>query len=310
VALILPVLIAVVISSAFAISRPHKYQSTMSLWFDSEASQASTVLNPGNGPTPAATGITVLQEFLATDAFRQDVVLHSPLGAEFSKPGDTAQLEAFAGSLTKAFTETASGPQVVEVTMTAANPAYMKGMLNAVNLRLSAEITNLLNNRSNQSSAYWTPVVNQARQTLTSDDAAVQTYVRNHQKENLAADNTYSQLTQAAAAAATALTNDSNGLEQSELGDQPQLASQSFHVIDPPSPPVALSSKKHDILIGVAGLLAGIVISLIALSALTGLDKTARSEEDIDSVLDVDVVASIGQLRDRRSLTFGRERSS
>lgn len=303
-------LIAVVISSFYGISRPHKYESSMSLWFDAEASQASTVLNPGNGPTPAATGIEALQEFLATDAFRRDVALHSPLAADFSKPSDAAKLETFAGSLAKAFTETAAGPQVVQVTMTAPNPGYMTGTLNAVANRLSSEITGLLNDRGSQSSEYWAPVVARAQQTLTNDDNAVQAYVKDHAKANLATDATYGQLTQAAAAAATTLTNDSNGLEQSELGDEPQLASQSFHVVDSPSPPVALSSKKHAILIGVAGLMAGIVISLIALSALTGLDKTARSEEDIDSVLDVDVVASIGQLRDRRSLTFRRERSS
>jgi uncharacterized protein involved in exopolysaccharide biosynthesis len=309
-ALILPVVIAVVISSAFAISRPHKYESSMSLWFDSPVSQPSSLLNTGNGPTPASGGLAELQEFLATDAFRSDVGLASPLAADLSKPGSRPNLYAIDGVLAKAFTETVAGPQIVQVTMTAANPSYVVGTLDAVANQYQSWNSNALNDRGHASATYYQPEVERDLTALNKANTAVKAYVLSNPKVNLTTDPTYSQLTQTAASAEANYTSDSNALAQAELADQPDLISTSFHVVDPPSPPVALSSKKHDILIGVAGLLAGVIISLLALSALTALDKTARSEEDIDSMLGVDVVASIRELRHRRTLGARGERSS
>jgi capsular polysaccharide biosynthesis protein len=46
----------------------------------------------------------------------------------------------------------------------------------------------------------------------------------------------------------------------------------------------------------VAGLAVGLIISALALSALTALDKTARRQEDIEGVAGMEVVASIREL--------------
>ena len=52
----------------------------------------------------------------------------------------------------------------------------------------------------------------------------------------------------------------------------------------------------------VGGLLAGFVITVLALSALVALDKTARREEDIEGLLGMEVVAIIRELPSQRRL--------
>jgi capsular polysaccharide biosynthesis protein len=69
-----------------------------------------------------------------------------------------------------------------------------------------------------------------------------------------------------------------------------------FRVIDSPQAGIAISTSKKVLGAGLAGLLVGIVVSLLIMSALTAADRTAHRAEDIKRALGLEVAASIGRV--------------
>jgi uncharacterized protein involved in exopolysaccharide biosynthesis len=178
----------------------------------------------------------------------------------------------------------------------------MPGTLDAVAAEYIDEVTGSLQGRETATVAYYRIQVNAAKLTLSSANSAVLAYQRAHPNALPTTDPNYNQLTEVAFQAQTNYTSLQNTLQQSSLALSNIQAPAAFHVIDPALGTIELSSKKHLIFTVVAGLAVGFVISLMALSALMALDKTARRQEDIEGVLGMEVVAVIGQLPRQRRL--------
>jgi uncharacterized protein involved in exopolysaccharide biosynthesis len=312
IALILPVVIAVAFSTWYVRSAPKTYQTWMNLWFDTATPSVSSLEQLPSGQTPAAQGQAQLQEFLSTSQFLVNVGHRGPLAADLARTGTTSQSDIdlkIGSTLLKAFTVTTTGPQVVQVSMTGHNPTYMAGTLKAVADEYVAEVSSTLQARSTETVSYFQTQVQAASSALQKANAAVVAYQQGHPDATPTSDPRYAQLTESAFQAQTNLTTQQTNLQQAELPIGNVQTPVTFHVIDPPKSPVVKSTKKHEILISAAGLMAGLVISILALSALTSLDKTLRNEEDIDEMLGVEVVASIRSLPRERTFALGRAKA-
>jgi uncharacterized protein involved in exopolysaccharide biosynthesis len=297
VALVLPVLIALVLSSYVAMSKPHKYQSAMSVWFDTATPNTSSLVSLQGSVTPAQQGQQTLQEFLGTRQFLVAVGRNGPVGAALGKVyRGTALDDQIVAVLNKAITVAVAGPQVVTISMTSTNPGYIPGTLSAVATEYVAEITSTIQSRDQATQGYYQTELAAAQSSLTAADQRVAGYLMAHPNASIASDVTYNQLSQAAIQAQENLTTVQSNLGQANLSVQNVSGPASFHVVDAAPAAVEVSSKKHMVFTVVAGLAAGVVISLLALSALTGFDKTARRTEDIETVLGLQVVGTIDEL--------------
>jgi uncharacterized protein involved in exopolysaccharide biosynthesis len=302
--LILPVVIALVISGKYATSAPHKYESGMTVWFDTSAPNPSSLQSPPPYGTSAAEGQALLQEFLATRQFLVNVGRRGPLASLLTgghPNGETPAVAAavdneIAGVLSHGFAVSVLGPQVAAVTLTGPDPSYLPGTLQALATEFVDEVGGTLKSRNAASVQYYQAQVNVAQTAVKKANAAASAYQLSHPGALAGTDATYDQLVRIAADAQTTYTGLQNNLQQANLSAANATSAASFHVIDPPLGTFRLSNKKHMIFTVVAGLAAGLIVSALALSALTALDKTARRQEDIDGVAGMEVVASIREL--------------
>jgi uncharacterized protein involved in exopolysaccharide biosynthesis len=304
IALTLPVIIALLVSVHLATSKPHKYESGMTIWFDTAAPNASSLSDPNLYTTPASQGQQVLQEFLATRQFLVNVGYRGPLASMLTsspRPAHSPVVDnEIAGLLQRAFTVSAIGPQVAVVTLTGPNPAYLPATLNAVAAEYVNEISATLKTRTGASVQYYQTQVNAAQKALNQANTALSSYQAAHPSALPTTDAVYGQLVKTASDAQAGLAALQGNLQQANLALEDTESTASFHIIDPPQAAYRLSTKKHEIFTVIAGFAAGLIISLLALSALTSVDKTARRQEDIDGVAGMEVVASIRELPGRR----------
>jgi uncharacterized protein involved in exopolysaccharide biosynthesis len=330
IALMLPIIIALTMSTWYATSVPHKYETDMTVWFDTAAPSQSSLEDPSPYTTPAAQGQIVLQEFFGTEQFLINVAHRGPL-ADFlanyhpAKKGPSSLISTvkslfgksssssapvnsqivdseITSLLGKAFTVSVLGPQIVRITMIAPDPSYMPATLNAVAAEYIDEVTSSLKTRDAASVAYYETQVNAAKLSLSAANSAVVAYQQAHPGALPTTDPDYNKLTQVAFQAQTNFTSLQNTLQEANLTLQNVQAPAAFHVVDPALAAIELSNKKHMLFTVIAGLLAGFVITVLALSALVALDKTARREEDIEGLLGMEVVAIIRELPSQRRL--------
>jgi uncharacterized protein involved in exopolysaccharide biosynthesis len=297
--LVLPVVLALAISSWYAMGRPHKYESYMSVWFDTPVPGASSLVDPqNNNLTPSAQGQQTLQELLGTKQFLIDVGQSGRLGTYFHSQGPASGVDGeIVAALTNKFSLTVVGPQVLRVAMTSTNPEYMQGSLSGVATAYVDQVTGTLQARDQASVAYDQTQVKGSYTAAQQANEAVYAFQRSHPGQTATNNVELSQLTQSAFQAQETYNTNLTTLEQAQISLQNVAAPTAFHVVDAPSAPVRLSSKKHMIFTIVAGLAAGLVVSILALSALTSLDKTARVPGDIETMLGMNVVGSIEEAR-------------
>jgi uncharacterized protein involved in exopolysaccharide biosynthesis len=299
VGLILPIVIALLASSWYAMKQPHKYETSMAVWFDTAVPGPSSLVDPGNtNLSPSAEGQQTLQEMLGTQQFLIDVGRDGPLASSFGngRPASVVNGEILS-TLNNKFTLTSGGPQVLRINLTGTNPAYMPGTLGAVATEYVKQITGTLTARDQASVSYYQAQVDSSKQSLQQANAAVTAYQQAHPNVSPTNNVAFNQLTQAAFQAQETSTTNQNTLDQAQITLQDAAAPTAFHVIDPPSAAFRLSSKKHMIFTVVAGLAAGLVVSILALSALTALDKTARVPDDVETMLGMTVVGTVDETR-------------
>ena len=293
--LILPVVIALVISSWYVATRPHKYQASMTVWIDTALPNPSSLVAPSTNTTPAGDAQLTFQELLGTQQFLIDVGRAGPLAGLFSRGNAPAVVDAkIVSTLSKSFTVSVTGPQVLQIAMTGTNPGYMPGTLKALASQYLEQITGSLKSRDQAIVAYYQSQVASAQAGVDTASSAASDYRNTHPAILPTADATYNQLAQNAAQAQEQYTALKASYDQANIALQNVTTSTMFHLIDQPSVPFAVSNKKHVVFTVVAGLAAGIAISLLALSALTALDGTVRLPEDIEDTLGMDVVGVLG----------------
>jgi capsular polysaccharide biosynthesis protein len=287
----------------------------MTVWFDNSAGTASSLTNPSPYTTPAALGQEVLAELFGTDQFLVAVGHAGPLATDLSRqdPGASqAAIDREIGFLlSKSFSATPTGPQVLRVTMTGTDPSYMPGTLAAVATAYQNEVDSDISIRNQAATTYLEAQLAEAKQNLQQANQALTSYQAAHPSSSAISDPKYAQLSEAATQDQGAYSTLETNLEQSIIPASQSITSPAaFHVIDSPEAAFRVSNKKHEIFIVIAGLLAGVVIFVLALSALTALDDVVRDRTDLDQMPGLEVVGVIRPLRRRRLLALEKESAS
>lgn len=307
IAVLLPLVIALVVSTLYAATRPATYETSTTVWFDNALPAASSLDNP-QSTTPAQEGQQVLEELLGTRQFLDKVARRGPLAAYLAshpskqKTAGSSLDDQITSTLHKAFSSNPIGPQVLAVAMTSTNPSIMVGTLNALTAEYSAEVASDRTQRDQATASYYNVQMGAASASLTRANDAVTEYQRAHPAATPPLDPIYDQLIQAATQAQATYTSIQEAYQHSNLALNNVLSPASFRVLDPAQPVSRLSNMKHEVFTVVAGLVAGLLISVLVISAFTALDKTARQQQDVEEALGMEVVASIRQLPRRRRL--------
>jgi uncharacterized protein involved in exopolysaccharide biosynthesis len=318
--LITPVVLALIVGVWYVSSQPVAYQSSTTVWFDTPLPNPSSVDVAPQGGNPSQGAQVVLQELLGSRQFLLNVGHKGPLGTYLAshhatKRGPTAliskMVSAVKGSggtaplddrivstLAPAFTATPAGPQVLRVTMTSWAAGAIPGTLAALIAEYTNEVSSVRGSRDQASLAYYKTQLDDAQKTLATANSEVSDYQSSHPGATVVNDPTYDQLQRSALVALNDYTTVEQQYTQAGLALNNADFAGSVRTLDPPLAPFAISHRKKAIFAGAAALLVGVLISLLALTALVSTDKTARMEEDLDDVEGLEVVANIEHLRD------------
>jgi len=314
--LAIPVAVAVLAAAAYVIIQPPAYQSTAKLWVNWS----------GGTQTAADAQVASINQLLATKSFDVQVAQSGPLAkyldstgggvtgvrsliAALSKGGHTSSGPASADTifsyLSARVTSVAVGPQIVSVTVTGPTPQIAQGTASALLNQLRAYEIAARHDPQAAQLTYYQGQLKLESAALTADLGAVQQYLAAH--PGLVANSTlanndsqYALLTHQAAIAGQTYDQLLTTVNQIENQIAPGQAQQSdpFTITDSPNRPSTQSRfGKKEVLGLAAGLLAGLVVSLLLLATLVRLDATIHDLDEVLSRLDLEPAGSIPLVR-------------
>jgi uncharacterized protein involved in exopolysaccharide biosynthesis len=327
-----PVLVAFVAGIVLAFLQPSNTTALARIWYDLTPPLAlSTALNSGGQGTPADLQAQVLTELVNTRSFAAKVVALGPLGDYIRTPTgyleavDTIQaaktrlamaigrplpsiskeqeIDLASMLLSKNTTVAAVGPQIVVVTLhLQSQDAATATLKNVVDQYTDV----VLNDRRTQAQAavdFWQTQVDLQRIQVDAGDAAVVKYLDDHPE--------LAGLSARPDVVLTGLrtTQDLQRQRYETLvqnRDQAQLAlsasttpsASGFSVIDEPRAVGGVSGLRKELLVVLGGLVAGILLSLAGVVALTLVDPTLRREEDVTQATGLRVVGTLPDIAD------------
>jgi uncharacterized protein involved in exopolysaccharide biosynthesis len=321
--LITPVVLAMVVSVWYVRSQTPSYQASTIVWVDTSLPSPSSIDVTSQGTPPAQQAQVVLQELLGTRQFLIKVGHRGSLATYLAshtpaKHGPTAVLsrllsgvkghggsaapidDRIAATLARAFTVSTTGPQALQVTMTSWAGGAIPDTLRAVVAEYSDEVTSIRSTRDQASLTYDEAQVATAKHALDTATSAVLDYQESHPGATVVSDPEFAQLEQ------FALTDQNNYLERQNEYSQATLAlgnaasPGSIKTLDAPQGVSVISHKKKAIFGGVAGIVFGLLVSILAATALVATDNTAWIHEDLEDVEGLEVVASLEHITDSR----------
>jgi uncharacterized protein involved in exopolysaccharide biosynthesis len=283
----MPVILGAVVAGIFQFALGQSYKSTASLWIDTTP-PAQSSLASNSGPMtepPASAEQGILSELLATDSFASAVVQNSLLGKSLGSANSIKDAPALLG--TGQIVPTVTGNQVLQISYSASSPAMAKSVLAAVVAQLR-DYTHRLTIQHNEAAvAYDSQQVKAAETAVATARNNVNAYTAGHPGVSQG-DPEYGALVAAANNAAARLAQANTALAQvAGTGN----AGWSVQVLDPPTTAgsAALSKKKIvEVLLG--GAFGGLLVSFLAVVALTPAKKEVWEDElplGGDSVPDV-----------------------
>jgi uncharacterized protein involved in exopolysaccharide biosynthesis len=313
---LLPLLIGISVAMGYESTQPRQYTATASLWVDASL--------PGSSPSSAYTDPSVLvqsqlQELLATRAFALQVGDQGPLAQYLAShpKAEATGLAAvpgigsfFAGAslsidtrvatdLPTMVTVVTAGPQVVNLNTTGPTSAVAAGTDQALIQAYSAHLVSTLKASDQLSVTYYDQQVTQAELTLQTAQASLSTYLAANPSVPATGvgDATATELVQAASLDSTTYQSVLALYQQAQLALANVNTQLGFEVLDPATPsPGAVSITKKLLAAGVVGLVVGLLVSVLMITALTASDRTARRADDIRRYLGLEVAGSIERI--------------
>jgi len=278
--LCLPIVLGALAAGVFLFAGGKTYKSTASLWVDTAATAPSSVGDGGSSPLgepPAAAEQAVLGELLTTRAFTAAVAQRSLLGKSL---GSAAVRAGAAEQLGNGQVMTAvPGAQVLQVSYSGSSPAMAESVLGAVISQLRDYTKRLSSERDQAAVAYQREQVNLAQAALATARRDVTGYQEQHRGVSQT-DPRYVSLVAAQKVAAKQLAAAHAALSQATRTGNGGGGGWSMRVIDSPSrartAPLR-KSKMAKVIFG--GVLAGLLVSFLAVVALTPAKKEAWEDE-------------------------------
>jgi uncharacterized protein involved in exopolysaccharide biosynthesis len=278
--LIAPVILGALAAAFFLFGSGKTYKSTASLWIDTtppvpSSIGASTSSAPLAEP-PATSEQGVLAELLTTQSFDSSIAETSLLGKSL---GSVAAIQTKAPTLlgTGQVVSTIAGSQVLQISYSAASPAMAQSVLAAVVTQLR-DYSNRLTAEHNQAAVgYDSEQVKAAENALATARSSVAAYQAQHPGANQS-DPNYASLVAAENNAATQLAQANTALGQ--VTGSPDAGGWSIAVLDPASQAQTTPPKKKKVVeVILAGAFGGVLISFLAVIALTPAKKEAWDDE-------------------------------
>jgi uncharacterized protein involved in exopolysaccharide biosynthesis len=343
---VIPIVIGVLVAGGYQLVQPNSYTATTSLWVDASVpgqSSAST-----EGVDPSTLEEYAIQELLTTRSFAVAVGTSGPLGAYLaSHPNaESTGLAAipgldslFGGSKSSLDDQISNylpnmvgfvdaGPQVLNIIVTAPDPAVATGTAQALITEYKAQVDAAQTASDQTAVNYYGQQVTQAQASLQQSQEALSTYRANHPNAAAAAaggaggtssvsatsaptgteNATMTELNQAVSLDTTTYQSLLAEYQQAQLSLANVNSQTGFSVLDAPAASGTVTSSKKKLLeVGGAGLVVGLLVSVLIITALTAMDRTARRAEDIKRTLGLEVAASIRHVPPQTSTLAGSD---
>jgi uncharacterized protein involved in exopolysaccharide biosynthesis len=315
---ILPILVGLLVAVGYQASQPKSYTSTGSLWIDATVPGNSTANTENQYVDPSTLQQSAIEELLTTRSFAVAVGDSGPLAAYLAaNPRAEATGLAAVPVLSSLFSSSkgsihdqvandlpnmvsvdTGGPQVVNITVTAPSPSVAAGTAQAVINEYGSQTTAAQTSTDQVAVQYYEQQLGQAEQTLQQAQQQLSAFLVAHPTVPATGDGnaTATELAQAVALDTSSYQNVLSEYQSAELSLANVASQKGFQVLDAPtasSTPV--SSSKKLLGTGLAGLVVGLLVSVLLITTLTAMDRTSRRAEDIRRALGLEVAATIGR---------------
>lgn len=291
-----PLLVTVVVSVGYGLQRPRSYVSAATVWTDAPIPNDSTINTGGGTSPPSASQMAVATELLHTHSFLLAVGRNSPM-AGFLARQSRQSVDSALASLAKNVTVTTPGPQVIGLAVKQSTPALAVGVTKALVDQFIHEEVGSLRQRADALVQYDQQQVDATSKVLADAKGQLLAYLQAHPPVlGSQPDSTGSQLTGTVALAQEQYATAQKGFSKDAAALAHVADASVLRVLDEPSPAIAQGKKKTLLFAGVGGLLAGGVVAILAMVILMAGDKSARQESDIEDMLALRVVGTLGQL--------------
>ena len=320
-----PLVICLAISLAIVAIQPRSYASSAKIWVDRPLLTATTPSNIYQ--TPADEQTAVLSELVKARSFCVLAAVRGPLPANLQQASKVAarqpiprvlaklQGQHSTGTLTsdqldslvfqtisQNTTVLASGPNIVTITFTYANPDVAAATVQGIIDQYVDEVLKGQRAEAQGSVDFYTAQLASARTDLSAADTKVLQYLDAHPDQKLPTaipDASLSQLKLDDDEARTRYQTLQTDLDNAEL--QAAITQEStpngFRMIDPPLAPNSPVSRLKLLLEGGgAGAGSGLLISLLCLIGLTLLDTSIRSPQDVETAIGYRLVGSVPRI--------------
>lgn len=329
IAVLTPLVLAVVASAAYSLAQPREYTASATVWFSPSGPQdaSGAVVLPDT--SSGAKAVAVFQEFLKSTAFDLRVGRDGKLAEYYAanapsstglggllrtlttKVGLTGRGPGLSGgalddqvvtAVTSDVVVAASGPQLVSITVKGPSSETVAATATAVYSTFSDEVIAARKAVLQSNVRYYQVSADDARTAVGSADAALSEYLSDHtrSKSQLVSgtDVTENALVDALTQAHQHYQAAVDRLNQSQLALDGVVADAGFHVVDPaqvPGGPVSIT--RHVLLGAVGGLFVGVLLMLCLLVVLASVDRTLRSAADVERALGLRAAASIPRVK-------------
>lgn len=293
--LLAPIILGFLAGAAFAYTQPREYVASASVWVDTSVPDATTIGTTGGNSPPSAGQAALLSQMLGTRVFLESVAMNSPVAEDFRGLGrlDTDYALSDLGSQVAVSTP---GPQVLAVSVTTEDPDDATGVAAAVVEQFEVFKRTKLRERAQSQLDYDQQRLEDAQQALTTAQQEAQAFLRENPGVDVTSDPTASTLIAAASTARQTYEDAAASFSVSSLALADAQAA-TVEVLDPPE--VAYpQARMRTLIIGAGGgLAAGLTLSLLMLIFLMARDDTLRGETDVESLLGVDLAATVPEFK-------------
>jgi uncharacterized protein involved in exopolysaccharide biosynthesis len=318
--LLTPVVLAVLFGVAIVLAQPPSYESAAKIWFD--AASVDTVGQPN--ATAADVETAVIKELLGTRSFTRkvghrgglaDYLAQAPdngsgllsrvgrilAGPQWSTgPGSSANAvdDAVYQVLNRNVKVATDGPQIVAIAFSAPSAELAQATVKSLVDQFSDDILSVRLAQSQTIIDFFQQQVTAQAATLSAADARLADYVAKHPRPG-AADPTLAGLERTSDLVRQRYDQLQAELDQARLDQTSQSAAGAgLRVIDPPTLAAGRAGFESSLLHAtIAALVAGLLIMLGCLLALTAADTSLRRPDDVRSGLGLRLVGAIPRLR-------------
>ncbi|HET7486291.1 MAG TPA: hypothetical protein VFJ85_00070 [Acidimicrobiales bacterium] len=303
--LILPILIAPVVSLLYSSRAPKVYTASMSLWCDTPVPNPSSIFTSDNAP---ATGQqSILTELLSTRTFLTKVAEAGPWKASIAgKP--QAAVDSVIWNLGAHVGVHTTGRHILVISTVGPDPTFARDLAKAVGDAYVADVNETQQARAKSSLGFYDVQAGEAAKALAEAQSKLNEYVASHQGAGplgVVGDVQASQLSQDVSSAKAQYEEATLNASTARLGLTNVSDSGLLRIYDEARAADAPVSRKKQIVFGgVAGLFGGAMVSFMALLLLVLADQSVRGAGDIESIPGMEVVGTVEQFRMRRRRGF------